>query len=85
MRQAMDFICPLESGLKLIAHLRALDESGRCWVLDGEIFDTSVKVGSVSFTLSDYSLSEAETIARNIAKNPFMMRVIDEELWGEMD
>ena len=42
-------------------------------------------VGTTSFNLEGYTQKEAEMIAKDVKNNPFLMREIDEYLWGESD
>lgn len=77
------FICQLEGTVRAAVEL-SQDETQQ-WQLLIRLFHDNVPVGTTHFTLHGYSEAEAQTVARNIRTSPFIMREIDETLWGEMD
>lgn len=79
------YICKLEGALNAAVELFNQTTDTSQWQLSIKLFHNNVPVGSTQFTLNGYSKTEAEDIAKNIRTNPFIMREIDEYLWGEMD
>lgn len=55
------------------------------WLMLLDLFYDGDNTGQTSFNLHGYTLEEAQDVARNIADNPYMMKEIDEFLWGESD
>lgn len=83
--QPFNLLTPLER--KLSAFLRLLPDPNQphSWLLDVQLFYESRPAGRTRFNLHGYSQSEAEEIARNLKDNAYLMREIDEYLWGESD
>ena len=84
------FIAQLEGNLKAMVQLRpvaiaAQDGEPSHWRLDIDLFYDGEKAGKTSFNLHGYSRQEAEAVARNIRSNAYLMKEIDEFLWGESD
>ncbi|MAR90436.1 MAG: hypothetical protein SV765_13365 [Pseudomonadota bacterium] len=81
----LNLISQLERNLK--AHIRLLpdEQQARDWKMEIQLFYQGHPAGSTSFNLHGYDQQEAEQIARNVKDNPFVMREIDEYLWGESD
>lgn len=80
----LNLITPLEGELKAAVKLRPHQQPD-CWLLEVALFHSGDPAGSTRFTLNGYSREEAERLARNIKGNQFMMREIDEQLWGDSD
>ena len=78
-----DFIATLEGKLK--AAISLSEPSRDHWILTIRLHYDGEPAGQLSFTLNGYHQAEAETIARNIRSNDYLMREIDEYLWGESD
>lgn len=76
-------ICQLEGKLKAAVTLR--NTAPEEWILQLQMLYDGDAAGQLSFQLHGYSRSEAETIARTLKDNAFIMREIDEYLWGESD
>lgn len=78
------FITLLEGRLKAAVELRPATTEGH-WLLLLRLFYEGNAAGVLSFNLSGYSREEACAVAANIPANAFLMREIDEYLWGESD
>lgn len=76
-------ICQLEGKLKAAVTLR--NTAPEEWVLHLQMLYDGDAAGQLSFQLHGYTRPEAETIARTLKDNAFIMREIDEYLWGESD
>lgn len=83
--ESLDLITVLEGDLKAFVSLSKVNNDENDWLLKIRLFFEEEPVGFTSFNLNGYSQEEAERIARNIKKNEFMMKEIDEFLWGESD
>lgn len=70
---------------RLRAMVTLSQKHGNTWLLDVELFYDGSSSGNTSFNLNGYSESEAVDIARNIRGNAYLMKEIDEFLWGESD
>ena len=79
----MHLISQLEGKLKAAIHLQRLSVSS--WVLSLNLMYDGHPAGSLSFNLDGYDADEAQTLAKNVSGNAFLMREIDEHLWGESD
>ena len=81
----LNLITTLERQLK--AHIRLNPTPGEesNWKLEIELFYQGHPAGRTSFNLHGYTQAEAENVARTVKDNHFMMREIDEYLWGESD
>lgn len=81
--ESLDLIAHLEGKLK--AAINVQPEADDCWKLSLRLVYDGHPAGTVSFNLNGYSAQEAQNIARNVSSNAFIMREIDEYLWGESD
>lgn len=81
--ESLDLITSLEGKLKAAVNLKKVAESS--WQLKLKLMYDGDPAGNLSFNLDGYDESEVESIAKNIQNNAFMMREIDEYLWGEQD
>ena len=50
-----------------------------------KLFYDGEAAGTTSFTLQGYNQEEVENIAKNFKENAYLMKEIDEFLWGESD
>ena len=80
---SLDLITLLEGKLKAAVNLRP--QTADCWTLSLKLMYDGHPAGTLSFNLNGYDEQEARTIAKNIPDNAFLMREIDEYLWGESD
>ena len=55
------------------------------WRMLVRLYYDNEPAGTTSFNLQGYSREEAEHLARHLGENAFVMREIDEFLWGESD
>lgn len=78
-------ITPLEDKLKAYVSLTPLEVQVDCWSMKVQLYYEGELGGMTQFTLEGYNQEEAERVARNIKSNPYVMREIDEYLWGESD
>ncbi|MEE2733289.1 MAG: hypothetical protein VYA55_20890 [Pseudomonadota bacterium] len=81
----LNFITQLERNLKAHIRLNPDPQQSADWNLEIQLFYQGHPAGRTSFNLHGYSQAEAENIARTVKDNHFMMREIDEYLWGESD
>lgn len=81
----MNLISHLEGNLKAAVALKPATADEQNWLLELRLMYDGSSVGTTSFNLYSYSREEAEHIARNIKSNQFIMKEIDEFLWGESD
>ena len=83
--ETFNLISHLEGKLKAFIKLvpdTLMDDS---WRLEVDLFYDNEPVGMTSFNLHGYKQDEAREIAQNIKHNQFIMREIDEYLWGDSD
>lgn len=80
---SLDLITQLEGKLKAAINLEPLP--GDSWRLSLRLVYDGEPAGTLSFNLNGYNPEEARDIARNVSSNAFLMREIDEFLWGESD
>lgn len=80
---AFTLITHLEGHLKAAVELAPVATEN--WLLTITLMYDGAQAGKTSFNLNGYSRTEAEAIARTIKTNPFIMKEIDEFLWGESD
>jgi|AZIK01.1.fsa_nt_gi hypothetical protein len=78
------YIQPLEGDLRAVVELRATAYAD-IWLLLIQLSYQSDLAGTTSFNLHGYNREEAEEVAKNIQSNPYVMKEIDEYLWGESD
>lgn len=81
--EAFNLISQLEGRLKACISLNPQEIDS--WLMRVQLFYDGEPAGITSFNLQGYSAEEAEDIARNLKTNAFLMREIDEFLWGESD
>ncbi|WP_221797295.1 hypothetical protein [Oceanobacter mangrovi] len=81
---SLHYITLLEGRLQAAVELRPtpLDEQ---WLLLVKLVYDGDPAGTASFTLHGHTREEAEHVARHIADNDYLMKEIDEFLWGESD
>jgi len=82
--EASHFITLIEGKLKAAVELRPTEEE-QTWLLLVRLDYDGAPAGTASFNLHGYSREEAEQIATHIPDNPYLMKEIDEFLWGESD
>ena len=91
MQEPFHYISVLEGKLKAAISLDPIllqgpdDTSNQVWRLSLTLFYDRDPAGKISFDLQGYSREEAEALAKNIPRSAFIMREIDEYLWGESD
>ncbi|MCY0966179.1 hypothetical protein [Parathalassolituus penaei] len=88
MSAAEFFITLLEGRLQAAVELIPDPENSNTtgnWLLRIRLMYDGAAAGVTSFTLHSHSAEEARDVARNIGSNPYLMREIDEFLWGESD
>ena len=81
--ETLDLITHLEGKLKAAVNLQQY--ANQSWKLSLKLMYDGHPAGSLSFNLDGYDADEARAIAKSIPSNAFMMREIDEHLWGESD
>ncbi|HBO95546.1 MAG TPA: hypothetical protein DD667_19850 [Gammaproteobacteria bacterium] len=81
----LNYISVLERSLKAHIRLNPCADEPQNWKLDIQLFYQGPPAGTTSFNLHGYTREEAEQVARTVKDNQFMMREIDEYLWGESD
>ncbi len=79
------FITKLEGNLKAAVVLTEDQTQDQTWLLKVNLFYEDDPAGYTSFTLQGYDREEAVEIARDLRNNAFLMKEIDEYLWGESD
>lgn len=77
-------IIQLEDGLIALASLYHNPMTGDR-ILKLELNYHSQIIGAKSFTLQGFSFEEAESLVKELPKNHYIMREIDEFLAGDMD
>jgi hypothetical protein len=77
------FILVLERQLRAMVSLS--EQRQDVWLLLVDLFYEEKPVGKTSFTLNGYSEDEAVEVARNLGSNSYLMKEIDDFLWGESD
>ena len=83
--ESWDFITSLEGKLKAAIHLEQRNAEAATWLLSIKLLYDGEPAGNLSFNLDGYAAEEALSVARNVPNNAYMMREIDEYLWGESD
>ena len=81
--QDSHYITQLDGNLRAATTLRDIGNDG--WLLLIHLSYEGCPAGNLGFNLHNHSQTEADQVARNVAKNPFLMKEIDEYLWGESD
>jgi len=81
----LNLISQLERNLKALIKLNPATDQVNNWRLEIQLFYQGHPAGNTSFNLHGYTQEEAENIARTVKDNPYMMREIDDYLWGESD
>lgn len=79
----IDLIAHLEGKLRAAINLEPVTED--VWCLSLKLMYDGEPAGTLSFNLNGYDQGEALEVARNVSSNPYLMREIDEYLWGESD
>ncbi|MYM62289.1 hypothetical protein GSF27_02855 [Pseudomaricurvus sp. HS19] len=82
-REDFFMITTLEGKLKAAVDLSKPNDE--FWLLKIKLVYDGEPAGELSFNLNGYDHAEAEAVARNIHSNDYLMREIDEYLWGESD
>ena len=80
-----NYISHLDGNLRACISLEDHIKNAGYWSMRVQLFYNDESVGSTSFNLQGYSQQEAEAIAKDLKNNAFLMREIDEYLWGESD
>lgn len=80
---SLDLITHLEGKLKAAVNLQL--RATNSWTLSLKLMYEGCPAGTLSFHLDGYDEEEAYLVAKNISGNAFLMREIDEYLWGESD
>tara|TARA_R110001583_G_scaffold79375_2_gene214445 strand:- start:5439 stop:5705 length:267 start_codon:yes stop_codon:yes gene_type:complete len=83
-QDSLIYIQQLEGDLRAVVEMRTTAYSD-IWLLLIQLSYKNDLAGTTSFNLHGYSRKEAEEIAKNIQSNPYVMKEIDEYLWGESD
>lgn len=81
--ESLDLIVQLEGKLRAAIHLQPV--ARQIWELSLMLVYDGKPAGNLSFNLNGYDQQEAQEIARSVPDNAFLMREIDEYLWGESD
>ena len=81
----LNFITTLDGHLRACISLACGDELASFWKMTVQLFYDGESAGTTSFKLHGYNREEAEDVARNLNRNAYLMREIDEFLWGESD
>lgn len=81
----LNFITPLDAGLSASISLHDRELNAGYWVMRVRLFYDGKEAGKTSFNLHGYSKDEAEDLAKNFKSNPYLMKEVDELLWGESD
>ncbi len=80
---SLDLIQHIEGKLRAAINVRMTQED--TWLLTLNLVYDGHPAGKLSFNLNGYSEEEAYEVARNLNQYPYLMREIDEYLWGESD
>ncbi len=80
-----NFISNLEGNLRACISLESHEKNAGYWIMRVQLFYQGEPAGVTSFNLQGYNQEEATDVAMNLNKNPFLMREIDEFLWGESE
>ena len=83
MMEDLNFITQLEGTLKAAIHLIPCNDDRTDWQMDIKLFYDGGPAGETSFNLQGYSEEEACDLVKNLSKNEYLMKEIDEYLWGE--
>ncbi|MDP2608286.1 MULTISPECIES: hypothetical protein [unclassified Oceanobacter] len=78
------YLLQLEGKLRAAVELRPTRLTDN-WLLLVHLFYDGDTAGTTSFNLHGYSREEAEALAANLQDNAYLMKEIDEYLWGESD
>lgn len=81
----LTYIANLDAGVKASISLISKETNAGYWLMKVHLYYEGKSAGITSFTLRGYSQDEAEQVARGLPKNAFLLREIDEFLWGESD
>ncbi|WP_018277213.1 hypothetical protein WKI13_14075 [Teredinibacter turnerae] len=80
-----NYITQLEGDLKACITLCSHEINAGYWNMRVQLFYENQPAGVASFNLHGYSQEEAESVAKNFNTNAYLMREIDEYLWGDSD
>lgn len=83
--QDFNYITHLDGDLRACVSLQKHLNSDESWRMNVQLFYQGEAVGNTSFDLHGHSETEAQQVATNIKNSAFVMREIDEYLWGESD
>lgn len=83
--QELNYITPLEGNLKAHISLESHETNAGYWFMKVQLFYDGEPAGTTSFNLHGYNQEEAENVAKNLSSNAYLMKEIDEYLWGESD
>ncbi len=75
----------LEGKLKAAVSLDAYEHDRSQWLMKIKLFYDGLPAGETSFNLNGYTEQDAHELVKNLSKNDFIMKEIDEYLWGESD
>lgn len=84
MEDSQHYISLLEGRLQAAIELRSTPRNND-WLLIVRLVYDGDPAGTTSFTLHSHTQEEAEQVAANVSENAFLMKEIDEFLWGESD
>ncbi len=84
MDESQHYITLLEGRLQAAIELRPTP-SASDWILIIRLVYDGEPAGNTSFTLHGHTRKEAEFVAAHVSDNAFLMKEIDEFLWGESD
>lgn len=84
---SLNLITQLEGSLKAAVELTPARNApdNVDWRLRIQLFYSGDPVGNTSFNLNGYSQAEAFHLAKSIRHNAYIMKEIDDFLWGESD
>lgn len=85
MENVLNLITQLETKLKALITLYAINRDEGIWLMEVELLYENHPAGRLSFNLNGYSQEEAEATARDFRNNQELMQEVDLMLWGEMD
>lgn len=84
-QNTVNIITPIEQNLKALTTLIGSESTDDEWKMQISLFYKNTPAGMLSFTLNGYTLEEAEELVHNLRNNEFLMKEIDDFLWGESD
>lgn len=81
----LNYMTPLDGELSAFISLQSRELNAGYWLINVKLFYEGKEVGTTSFTLQGYNQEEAENIVKNFKENAYLMKEIDDFLWGESD